>query len=439
MISENQSTKKSILLIGSTVEGKKALAQFLLNQDTIHDPNTPWKSKIQSHNGLVHSSNSKKFHLNIIDIPGFTIKKSSDIQHVIDIAKQLKDLPETVIAACVVVIELNSRCDQLLYKETVQYYANLLPSLFEQNLTIVMIHVGEPQALQKKQRLDIKVYIVNEVMNSASLSYSPEFFMISYHEKVTKESSEIRDAILKHVASCKPLSIADKVIVSKPRYLIEMDKDKVKELQDAIADLDIEVSKCKEKEYSKSNILQQLEADLALTNEKIAYLQKQIEEHNNSDLVVVDTWSMDSEWKFLRRCTGSFELHSEWNIDSVEQWEEGDARWIFSERTDFRLAGMVVGQRNKGLHASLTIKTMKRHKYVQDILKWQNQMEEQLQLQKVQHDNLESCKKDIQNCHDKLEILHQFVQRKQGLIMYLSSANMTIDDTIEALNNINNC
>ena len=49
-------------------------------------------------------------------------------------------------------------------------------------------------------------------------------------------------------------------------------------------------------------------------------------------------------------------MHSKWIIDKVEQWEEGGAQWVFSEKTE---AGTVVGQCNKGLHASLTIKTTK--------------------------------------------------------------------------------
>lgn len=47
MISETQRHARSILLIGSTVDGKKALAQFLYNQGTMeHDSNALWESKL---------------------------------------------------------------------------------------------------------------------------------------------------------------------------------------------------------------------------------------------------------------------------------------------------------------------------------------------------------------------------------------------------------
>lgn len=382
----------------------------------------------------------EKFHLNIIDIPGLTIKAGSDVQHILGIVKYLKDLPSTVIVACVVVVNFNSKTDQLVFKETVRYYANLFPSLFEQNAIIVM--TGYATEAQRSDIERVKSYTINEVVNCASLSYTPKLFMINLSnckfvtcDGAIEKSTEVRDAILKHLLSCKPLSITNEILVRKPQYLIEMNKEKIKDLAEEIAALHIEVSKCEEKEYSKASILPQLEADLTLTNERIEDLQKQIEEYDNSELVVADTWAIDSEWKLLKRCMGSFNLHSEWMIDSFEQREEGAAKWTFTERTDFSMAGTVVGQRNKALHASLTIKTMKRQKYASDIFNWRSQMEEVAQLQKVQRESLENCQNDIQGCSDKIKILLQFIERKQDQVTKLSLPNMAIEDAMDELNN----
>ena len=437
-INNDKSMKRAVLLIGSS-DRKEAVAQFLLHPGSIESGSKmPWESNILSLH--VHCGSVESFHLSMIDIPILALNTSSDAQRILGIVKQLKSLPKTVIVACIAVINYNSKADQQLCKATLQYYANLLPSLFEQNLVIVMTdYMTNNKMSQRRQRLNIdemELSIVREIVNSVPLSHTPKFFMLDCagcDENGIKPSSEVRYAILEHLSSCTPLSTADQTVISKPHYMMEMDKEMAKVLEEEIAALNNELEQCKEKEYSKLNALQQLEVHLTSTNERIANLQSKITEHDSSDLIVVDTWSIDSEWRLLKRCTGNFSLNSKWIIDKVEQWDKGDPQWIFTEKTDFKVVGTVIGQCNKGLQASLTIKTTKQRIYASEILNWQCQMGELVQLQKTQNESKEIYQKEIRDCNDKYDILLQFIERKQDLITNCLRSSMTINEAVTRL------
>lgn len=131
----------SLLMIGSTGNGKSTLGNFLLNPDDDHitgdnqafktaQTNVPQTQKVDTKTFL-----HKESFFTVVDTPGLNESDDKDLEHMIDIIKLLQTMKS--VGACVLCTKFDAKIDAQ-YRATIAYYRKLLPELFEKNVVVVM-------------------------------------------------------------------------------------------------------------------------------------------------------------------------------------------------------------------------------------------------------------------------------------------------------------
>ena len=228
----------AILLIGSTGNGKSSLGNFLVDprEEYLFDKqffktaqtNLP---ETQSVSKLTFKDVASDKVFTVIDTPGLNESNSQDLEHMLQVIETLQEV--SGILACVFVVKFNTKIDAQ-YKETVQYYRKLLPSLFERNVIIVMTDYAtdkRSELLRNKQGIDvdqIKINTRNEIVDSGSLAYEPLLFAIDslpLDPEEEKLNLAERKAILSKIATQKPFH-SKEVRIAKTSYLKSLDQEK---------------------------------------------------------------------------------------------------------------------------------------------------------------------------------------------------------------------
>ena len=173
----------TVLLIGSTGNGKSTLGNFLLDPRIERDKkfkvakaNKPETQNTQSASAILSGTFEKysKVNLTVIDTPGLNEDAVKDLQHMIGMVETLHKVKQ--VTACILVIKFNSKIDAQ-YKQTICYYSKLLRSLFEKNVFVVMTDYQTDKrtvALRKREGIDvdqIKANTAKELVACAKLSY----------------------------------------------------------------------------------------------------------------------------------------------------------------------------------------------------------------------------------------------------------------------------
>ena len=159
------SKEATILLIGSTGMGKSTLGNYLLDPSrqkkhfTVAKDNKPETQYTQSEKGTftglaIEALGYCSVHLStsVIDTPGLNESDAADLKHMIGIVEQLEK--EQEITACIIVVKFDSKIDTQ-YRKSIEY-SQLLPSLFEKNVFIVMTdYATDPRTIAMREQRGI--------------------------------------------------------------------------------------------------------------------------------------------------------------------------------------------------------------------------------------------------------------------------------------------
>ena len=373
--SKESEATRTVVLIGSTGNGKSCLGNFLLNpgdeeeifrvaQDNV--PTTKLTTMAYAH--FDNIDGCPEFHLNVIDTPGLNEGIREDLQNMTGIIEKLQGLKE--IGACILVVKFNGKIDAQ-YKETVKYYAKLLPSLFERNVIIVMTEYATHDAavkLRKKQKLDvegIKRNTVSEIMKCAGLKYEPMLFTIDcvpLDEDELESNLLVRYSIFQYLLSCCPLSISA-LRVAKTPFIIHKDQEQISQYKGESDGYNDRLKKVNQKAERALSEFKKLDDEVNHKTNELLGVQSKYDEKNTSELVTAQSWSVESEWKFLQWQTATYDLTPSVDIENVKRWSSGMVNWKDEVSSKSRLKGVVVGQFMRGLYANITIETQKRMKY----------------------------------------------------------------------------
>ena len=110
------------------------------------------------------------------------------------------------------------------------------------------------------------------------------------------------------------------------------------------------------------------------TNE-LRGVQSKYDEKNTSELVTAQSWSVESEWKFLQWRTATYDLMPSVDIENVKRWSSGKVDWKDEVSSKSRLKGVVGGRFMRGLYANITIETQKRMKYKDELDELRKELE----------------------------------------------------------------
>ena len=229
------SSKPTVLLIGSTGNGKSTLGNFLMNPAFLGDPDDPGTRREVFEMGTDNMPTTKDpkkesfaliddvfgyrcVYLTIIDTPGLNelAGANADLENmakIVTVVKQEKD-----IAACIFVVKFDSPIDKQ-YEDTIKYYSKLLKFLFVKNLFIVMTNYAtdEDSVIRRKMQGINEEEIVANVKEKNSQFVPDEYSSsrrdimlfqldcLPVNEEAKKVSLDVRSAILDYITHRSPI------------------------------------------------------------------------------------------------------------------------------------------------------------------------------------------------------------------------------------------
>ena len=219
----------TVLMIGSTRNGKSALGNFLFDprydnkehfkvgRDNL--PKTQTCKPVTCDVKYRRGRDEKYGILTIIDTPGINENEEKDLEHMTDLVTTLKK--QQSFKVCIFVVNFSAKIDQQ-YRDTIKYYATLLPDLFSHNCLIVMTHYAtdkRSEALRKRISIDTIIKNIREEIEK--YSSNPMMFVIDsvpYDEVEAERSKQVRDSMLSYIFSLREINVA-KFRISKTRFL----------------------------------------------------------------------------------------------------------------------------------------------------------------------------------------------------------------------------
>ena len=383
----------SILLIGSTGNGKSSLGNFLLNPSNKHilsrsptfrtgRSNKPETQRVQ-YNQCVYDQDMS-LSLQVIDTPGLNESDAKDLSHMIDIVETLKDLKS--ITACLFCIKFDTKIDAQ-YKYTAAYYRRLLPSLFEGNVIIVLTNFPtdeRSERMRKIQGVDVSAIICNaqkEIVDSANLAFEPHVFLVDslpMSEEERSTSLRCRSSIVDYIQQTfQPIQIKE-LYVAKTRALKEHDDKEIKHLDGEIHGYNNRLKEVNRKAESILDEIEQAQKQATELRREIQNIEAELHEKDSGQTVIVKTWNLESSWKWFQWQTKSFDITAGYPIVDYTRWDNGHLKWnqFGWNRDPGRAYGKVEGKWFRGLYATVTLLTEKRIKYKCDVDLWKNKLAE---------------------------------------------------------------
>lgn len=378
--------ERTILLIGSTGSGKSALGNCLLNGPSkklsdrqvfaVGRGHMPQTQRVQKERGrFTRGDGNPTIPLQVIDTPGLNESDVEDLTHMIDVIQALQETEE--ITACVLCVNFNSQIDAQ-YKATVGYYRRLLPRLFEVNVVVVFTNYSvNPYDVRKRKQEGIKTdevmrNSVAAIVNAGEMTYEPVYFCIDSLplEEDAKDwecTIKSREAILKYIGRLRGTR-TQHCIVAKTPALKEHDNKRVAELKGLIHGYN---EKMQQRNEKAAGILDKIE-----TNKKKAMHLKADQGDVQAKLVCMDMdteqlvpakqWTLPHNWKDLKSQSVPFNLCSEWSVEDVDKWDNGDLKWEIT-RKGKSVSGRVTGKLMCGVFANVTLLTTKKSKNDEEI------------------------------------------------------------------------
>ena len=176
------------------------------------------------------AKNEMSGSLTVIDTPGINEGRKEDLEHMTGLVTTLKE--QEVFKACIFVVKFSAKIDQQ-YKDTIMFYAKLLPDLFSHNCLIVMTEYATDKRSEKLRRRKGGHYdtivrnVEEEIIKSSGICFTPIIFAIDsipYEEDEVERSKRVRDAIISYIFSLREVRIT-RFLVPKTRILQDEDRE----------------------------------------------------------------------------------------------------------------------------------------------------------------------------------------------------------------------
>lgn len=418
----------TILMIGSTGNGKSTLGNFLLDprEEHISGNNQIFRTARTNmpETTIVHCASEKKKRpsLQVIDTPGLNENAFKDLLHMIHIVRKLKELQS--VHACILCVKFDLKIDAQ-YKATVAYYRKLLPSLFERNVVIVMTSFltdSRSDLMRQKQGLDVDAIVNNarrEVIESGQLTFQPQVFMIDslpLTEDERKTSEKCRASILDFIRqSLRPISIKD-MRVAKTAALRQQDENEISRLDGEIHGYNNRLIEANKAAKVALKGIEKREKTIVDTKGEIQRIKSQLKDKDTDTRVTAQSWSVKNSWKWFKSQTESFEVSSAWPIVDCTKWDNGQLKWKDFEWTEDpgRAHGKVTGKWFRGLYANLTLLTEKRIRHREEI----SALKQTLKMQEENLKKLHSDVKEFKEMHSMyqadIDLLHQYIKNRSA-------------------------
>ena len=441
--------KKTILLIGSTGHGKSSLGNFLLNPDekcqkkpfATGTSNLPQTKVVQTGTTVDRTNHPL---LTVIDTPGLNESATEDLRHMMELVKTLKSIKE--ISACILCVRFDSKIDTQ-YKATVNYYRDLLPKVFEGNIVIVLTNFATDKRSVKVrdiQNIDVNAIIQNTAAEVAGgLPYVPQVFLIDSlpvdidpDDKNRAESEKVRLSIFSYIEkTMDPVSVSE-LKLAKTDAIRQRERELVMAIDGEIHGYNVRLQQVNAKAEKVLNDIELMEKKKSEFDRTIYNIDEELEDKNSDQKVTAAEWSSRKQWKlFSPHQEETFACVSRWPIAAYTKWDNGNLKWKAFEihRSKNTITGVVAGDLWRGLYASVTIKTLKRHKYADSICDLQRERREAEEARNKIKTSLERCRQKEKKYSDDIHLLQQYIEEKNHSKIYYSSRYMSLEDAEKRL------
>lgn len=441
---------KTILLVGSTGHGKSTLGNFLLNPDEKYQTKSLQPFAVATSNlpktHVVEIKSNRMDHptLCVIDTPGLNESATGDLQHMVDIVMVLKSLKE--VSACILCVRFDAKIDAQ-YKATINYYKSLLPKIFEGNILIVMTNFATDRRsikVREVHNIDVDAIVRNTAKEVASgLPYTPQTFLIDclpididQDDTNRKQSENTRLAILSYIEKTMQPIRVDDLKVAKTDALKQRDREEIKAIDGQIHGYNVRLQQVNVKAEEVLNRIESLEKERSELDREIGNTNEELEDKDSDQLVTAKEWSLKKEWKFFRLWQEEkVECESPYPIVSYTTWDNGHLEWknLRVHKESNTITGTVRGGFWRGLYATITIKTHKRHMHVGTIRDLQSKKRKAIAAYDVKTALLERCRQEEKEYRDEIHLLQKYIEDKNHAKKQLSSNYMSLDEAEEKL------
>ena len=440
----------SILMIGSTGNGKSSLGNFLLNPSDEHilgrntifrtgRSNLPETQHVQYKQCAYDQDVS--LSLQVIDTPGLNDRDAKDLSHMIDLVETLNRLES--IAACLFCIKFDTKIDAQ-YKYTAAYYKKLLPSLFEGNVIIVLTNFPTDQRsmrMRDVQGMDVDAIIRNaqeEIVDSTNLAFTPQVFLIDslpMSEEERRTSLSCRSSIIDYIQqSLRPIWIKE-LYVAKTRALKERDDKEIKELDGEIHGYNNRLKEVNRKAEKILDEIEQAQKEATEMRRVIQNIKAQLHEKDSGQRVTVRTWNLETSWKWFQWQTRSFDITADYPIVDYTRWDNGHLSWkqFHWSKDPGRAYGKVVGEWFRGLYANVTLITEKRIKYKWDVEMYKNMLAEKNAAYTKVTVALDKDRITQEDHRQEIELLNAYIEERNKRKEEISGDHMSIAEANKRL------
>ena len=435
----------SILLIGSTGNGKSSLGNFLLDPSDEHilgkntifrtaRSNLPETQYVQDNQCAYDQDVS--LALQVIDTPGLNESDVKDLSHMIDLVKTLNRLES--IAACLFCIKFDSKIDAQ-YKYTAAYYRRLLPSLFEGNVIIVLTNFPTDQRsarMRDIQGVDVNAIICNaqkEIVDGANLAFVPPVFLIDslpMSEEERKTSITCRSSMVDYIRkSFRPIRIKE-LYVAKTRALKECDDKEIKQLDGEIHGYNMRLKEVNEKAKGVLDKIEQAQKEATEVRREIKNIEAELHEKDSEETVIVKTWNLETSWKWFQRQGKSFNVTAEYQIVNVTRWDNGHLKWKEFQwsKDPGRAYGKVEGEWFRGLYATVALLSEKRIKYKRDVKSCRKKLAEKKEEHARVKEFIDRDKSLKEEHQQEIKLLNTYIEKRNERKDDISADFMSIEE-----------
>ena len=416
----------TILLIGSTCNGKSALGNFLLDPSEEHiickNPTFPVATSAAPKTKEV--TVASKDGLTVIDTPGLNQGECEDFVHMIAIVKKLNELQS--ISACILCVKFDSRID-LQCKATSDYYKQLLPQLFENNVLVVFTNycTDEKSKFQRKRQNICEERGVENMLREVckGLLYRPAYFLIDalpFDEEDCSLHEATRSSILEFTRKLKPVCIHKSLKVLKTPAVVAEDRMKIEYVRGEIKGYEeaIQILKGQKKE-----VIGQMTSDQLLLSDA----KHRLEKLDSTDLETTEVWDINEEWKWFKTQSKEFMVKSEWPIADYKWWDNGKIAEKQVKRVGkYSISIAIKGEFMTRLQAKLTVQVKKCDKYEEEI----KETKEKILALKRLSTEYEETLKDLETEIFKLD---SHISERSARIRKLEEGSMTVEEAEERL------